>query len=113
MKQYLNGIGQTVATFAAEGGLQGGQVCRVAGNSTVGPCAEGEDFCGFAEQCGPAGAAVVLRGFVRVPYSGAAPETGRVGLSADGSGGVKADEAAAAYLVVHVDSAAARVTILL
>lgn len=104
MNVAFHGIGQTMATFRVEEALEKEQVVKVTENGTVGPCREGEAFCGVALPGRGDLAAVVLRGFVTLPYSGAAPALGRVTLAADGQGGVMAGDSGVSALVVEVDT---------
>ena len=96
-------IGRLSVTFAQEN-CAGGQVCKVSGNGTVAPCAEGDRFCGVAEHVRGNHAAVQVAGFAEVKVTGAVG-VGYVNLCADGQGGVKAG-AGREYLVVSVDSSA-------
>lgn len=103
-------IGYLAVTFPASG-CQAGQVCVMGSTGKVGPCAAGGRITGLVESVNGGQAAVQIHGFVTVPYTGTtAPATGYAGLSADGSGGVKADASGVAYLVVAVDTAATTVT---
>ena len=98
----FDSIHETYVTFNADEGLEAGQVCKITGDTAVGPCAEGEDFCGMARQVRLDLAGVVLGGFCRVPYTGAAPAYGKTALCADGQGGVKAG-GSTEYWVAQVD----------
>lgn len=109
MKVSFNGIGEKPVTFIS-GGAKAGQVVKVSGAGTVAPCGEGDGFDGLALFVEEGCACVRLSGFVSAAYSGTVPGYGRVGLSADGSGGVKADESGREYLVVDTDSTAGTVT---
>lgn len=114
MKLSYEGIGQWAATFACSG-VSEGQTVKISANGTAALCADGEAFCGTVLTAARSGDAcsVTLRGMVTVPYTGTAPAAGYAGLSADGSGGVKADAAGRSYLVAETDSAAKTVTFLL
>ena len=81
-------IGAVVATFAAEEGIGGGQVVKVTGEGTVGPCGDGDAFCGMAFQPRKGMAAVQVKGFLTVSTTGTLT-LGWVNLAADGKGGVK------------------------
>ena len=63
-------IGAVVATFAAEEGVCGGQVVKVTGSGTVGPCGDGDAFCGMAFQPRKGMAAVQVKGFLTVSTTG-------------------------------------------
>lgn len=82
-------IGAVTATFAADQGVEGGQVVKVTANSTVGACADGDDFCGVALEPRKGAAAVQVKGFVTVSCTGSLT-LGWTALAADGKGGVKA-----------------------
>ena len=114
MNYSYEGIGQWTATFAGEAAVEG-QVVKITGGKTVGACEDGNGFCGVVRSVSRDGAActVALGGMVSVRYTGSAPALGRSGLSANGSGGVKADSAGHGYLVVDVDSAGGTVTFVL
>ena len=111
MSLSFHGIGQVCATFLGTG--TEGQVVKLSGSGTVAPCAAGDSFCGAAVCVKDDACCVQVAGFVTVPYSSAAPSVGYAALSADGSGGVKADENGREYLVVGADEDAGTVTILL
>ena len=100
-------IGAVVATCQVEEGVTGGQVVKLTGNAKVGPCADGEAFCGVALQPRSTIAGVQFKGFVTV---GCADEltVGWATLVADGNGGVKiaADGVAAQVVSVNEDGTA-------
>ena len=101
----FDSIHETYMTFQAEKALLAGQVCKITGNGTVGPCAAGDEFCGAARSVRLGMAGVVLSGFVRLPYSGDAPAVGYAALCADGKGGVKTG-GERTYLVAQVEDGA-------
>ena len=111
MKVSYEGIGQWAATFACDQAHEG-EVVKITGSGTVGPCATGDSFCGMVLSAGRDGAcAVALGGMITAGYSGeAAPALGWCALAADGSGGVAAGEGGRNYLVVDVDSVSGTVT---
>ena len=107
-KISFEGIGEVVATFACGEGVIAGQVVKVTEDCTVGPCSDGEKFCGVALSAEVGYAAVQLGGLVKVPASGGSMAAGWCKLSADGSGGVKLDSSAGTeYLVARVETDAA------
>ena len=112
MKISFEGIGQWAATFACGENVAEGQAVKISGNGKVDTCASGDGFCGVAAVVGSdkTACAVVMGGMVSVPYTGNAPALGWSGLSADGTGGVKADAAGQKYVVVDVDTTAMMVT---
>lgn len=113
MKISFEGIGQWAATFACGEDLTEGQAVKISGNGTVGACAAGDGFCGVAMAVDDGACAVVMGGTVTAAYSGSDPALGWSGLSADGSGGVKADAAGQKYVVVNVDTTGKLVTFVL
>ena len=97
-------IGAVTATFAADQGVEGVQVVKVTANSTVGACADGDDFCGVALEPRKGAAAVQVKGFVTVSCTGSLT-LGWTALAADGKGGVKAaPSGGVTALVVSVGS---------
>lgn len=115
MKIAFEGIGQWAATFACADVQEGGMV-KISGNGSVAPCKTGEEPCGQAVSVSRDGGActVQLGGFVTANYTGeSAPAAGWCAMSADGSGGMKADEKGRSYLVAEVDEAAKTVTFVL
>ena len=104
MNLSYEGIGQWAATFAC-GDVQEGQVVKISAGDTVAPCGAGDGFCGVVLSKARDGGAcsVALGGMVTVPCT-SAPAVGWAKLSADGSGGVKADESGREYLVVRAES---------
>ena len=95
MNLSYEGIGQWAATFAC-GDVQEGQVVKISA---------GDGFCGVVLSKARDGGAcsVALGGMVTVPCT-SVPAVGWAKLSADGSGGVKADEGGREYLVVRAKS---------
>lgn len=107
------GVGQMMATFQCGEAVKMGQVVKVSNDSTVAPCAAGERIAGMAVVVRDGFASVQLSGFIAVKAAGVST-TGWVKLSADGSGGMKADEGAGTpYLVVQTDADAQTAVILL
>ena len=104
MNISYEGIGHLSVTFPASG-CQVGEVCKIDTDGVAKACTAGDAFCGLTESVSGSQAGVQIRGFARVAYTGTAPAMGYANLSADGSGGVKADSAGVRYLVVEVDTA--------
>ena len=114
MNISFDGIGQNVVTFLAEEGLSEGQVCKVTASGTVGACSAGERFCGVVHHLEDDGAAaVILAGFVTVPYTGSAPAVGYDKLAAGDGGAAAANDAGGEYLVADVDTENLTVTLML
>jgi hypothetical protein len=114
MKLSYEAIGQWAATFACSG-VSEGSVVKISAGGTVGGCAAGDAFCGTVVSIAHGGDAcsVALGGMVTAAYTGTAPAAGFAGLSADGSGGVRADAGGRSYLVADVDPDAKTVTFVL
>ena len=96
-------IGAVVATCQVEDGVTGGQVVKLTGNAQVGPCAEGDKFCGVAMEPRTHIAGVQFKGFMTVSCTGSLTP-GWATLAADGEGGVKTATAGVAALVMGVNS---------
>ncbi len=99
----FDAIGEKYVTFFAGDSAQEGKVCKVSENATADICGDGEAFCGVITQVRGGTASVLMGGYVQLPCSGAMPAVGYAKLSADGLGGVKADENGRSYLVISVD----------
>lgn len=97
-------IGALTVTFYAEEGVTAGQVVKLSQDSTVGACTAGDWICGAATWTEDGYAAVQLKGFVEVPYTGSV-ELGWNKLAADGKGGVTVNEEGADHLVAALDAA--------
>ena len=111
MSVSFHGIGQVCATFLGSG--TEGQVVKMTDRDTVAPCSDGNSFCGVAMCVKDDACCVQVAGLVTIPYSSTVPSVGYTKLSANGTGGVKTDEAGREYLVVSADTTAKNVTILL
>ena len=109
-KISFEGIGELVATFACEETVQAGQLVKVTGPGTVGPCSDGDRFCGVALSAADGYAAVQLAGFITVA-AGEDVTEGWCALAADGSGGVKVDagQTGGTYLVAEAADGSAAV----
>ncbi|WP_295583054.1 hypothetical protein [uncultured Oscillibacter sp.] len=115
MRVSYEGIGQWAATFTCAQAAEG-EVVKISGSGAVSPCGDGDGFCGMVVSVGRDGGAcaVALGGMVTAGYSGdSVPALGWTGLSADGSGGVKAAAGGRSYLVVDVDESGKTVTFVL
>lgn len=107
MEISLNGYNESIATFEAEEGTAAGMPVKLTGNGMVGPCAEGDDFCGVARSVRGGYAAVQLAGYVRLPLAGDAPQAGFRTLCAAAGGGVKtAASGGRSLLVTDADETA-------
>ena len=106
MKISFDGIGVQTVTFKTASGVTAGIPVKISANGTVAACTAGDAFVGVAGSVEDDGfAAVTLRGFVKLPYTGdTAPSLGWCWLAGNGSGGVFADDDGMPYLVVHLDT---------
>ena len=113
MEICFEGIGQTAATFRAEGEIRPGMAVTLVKSGTVGPGEDGDAPCGVALGSARGGAvAVQMGGAAKAGYSGSAPAAGWQNLACDGQGGVKAADAGGVrYLVLAVDTQAKTVTV--
>ena len=114
MEICFEGIGQTAATFRAEGEIHPGMTVTLVKSGTVGPGEDGDELCGVALGSARGGAvAVQMGGAAKVCCSGtSAPGVGWQSLVCDGKGGVKAADAGGVrYLVLAVDTQAKTVTV--
>jgi len=110
MNISFEGIGQNVVTFMCEDDAVGGCTVKVSSDKTAAKCADGDIFTGVACHNAENGAAaVVINGYVTVPYTGAAPAYGYVTVAADANGGVKAASVGRNVIVCEVDTANALV----
>lgn len=102
-KVSFEDIGAVTATFIQGEGVVAGQVVKVTKNGEVGPCSDGDAFCGVALAGRRGFCAVQVKGFLTVPITSPV-SLGQAALAADGKGGVKtAEEGGVAALVVSVD----------
>jgi hypothetical protein len=102
-KVSFDGIGEKLVTFYAGEDVKVGQVVKVSEDSTVGPCADGDKFCGVAVNLRGGCAGVQMEGFAQVTCEDTAVTVGYVTLAADGKGGVKKADAGKEYLVAAVE----------
>ena len=106
-------IGTVCATFSCTPEVKVGQVCHMFGNNCVCMADVDSDFDGVIVGRRELCAAVVVRGFVTVPYTGVPPFVGNTRLRADGTGSVHVANEGKSYLVVNVDTDNQTVTFLM
>lgn len=109
----FEGIGQTTATFQAEGEIRPGMVVALAENGAAALGGAGDAPCGVALGGVRGGAvAVQIGGAAKAGWSGStAPAPGWQGLACDGQGGVKTVEDGIKFLVLAVDAQARSVVV--
>lgn len=96
-------IGAVVATCEVEEGITGGQVVKLTGNAKVGPCANGDSFCGVAMEPRSTITGVQFKGFMTVAYTGDLTPGWTI-LAADGNGGVKSASSGVSAQVICVNT---------
>ena len=74
-------IAERYVTFLAGNTAAEGKLCKVTANGTVGACAGGDEFCGVITQVRNGAASVLMGGFMKLPYTGAAPALGFTALA--------------------------------
>lgn len=102
----MQGIGTEHLSAKAGASVTVGYPCHFIANDTVTNSAVGADFSGVIAGIRSGLVTVQYHGFVTLPYSGTAPTVGYATLAADGAGGVKTATSGRSYLIVHVDTAA-------
>ncbi len=111
MKVSFDGFGENVLTFETQGTITAPAPVMLTANGKVG--AASGAFCGICTAVRNGYAAVQVKGYVRVPYSGTAPTVGFVKLKAsDGKAVVDASNGRE-YLVIDVDTTAGTAGIIL
>ncbi len=110
MKVGFEGIGHVVATFLTDTSATKGHPVVVSKNGTVKDCAKGKAPVGVLLGRRGDQAAVLLHGYVTLPYTGTtAPSLGWNDLVGDGTGGLTLageDETGRSLLVVTRDTTA-------
>ena len=100
----FEGIGQTIATFYCSDEIEYGTPVKLSGNAAVAACTEGDAFNGVAAAAADGGIVpVIMRGFIKLPYTGTAPTAGTGVIAADGKGGVKTASAGRSLTIIDVD----------
>ncbi len=111
MSVSFGGFNENTATFKANEEIAKGTPVKMNGSGTVTACADGEAFCGIANECSGGYASVQLSGAVTAKLSGSV-EAGYANLVSDGEG-VKSGAEGREYLVVAVDETASTVTFIM
>lgn len=104
MNVSFSGFNEKSTTFICAQDVTIGSVVKVTENGTVSPCVSGDVFCGVVTDVRSDCATVQLTGYIRMPYSGAAPSLGYTALAADGNGAVSSNENGKIYLITDIDT---------
>lgn len=104
MSVAFYGTQETVLSFEAGTNVTAGYPVVISDNNQVADAGDGKLPVGVALHVRNDIAAVQVKGYVELSYSGAAPGLGWTNLAADGQGGVKTLAAGHCCLVVSVDS---------
>lgn len=109
MKVSFEGVGGQVLSFGKAEGVNKGSLVKIGANASVSACAAGNKFAGVCINADGSFAEVQTAGYVELGYTGTAPALGYANLVAANANAVKADSTGREYLVIKVDTAAARV----
>ena len=103
MEFSYEGIGQVVATFAAEEGVEPGMAVAVIENGTVGVPSGGAELAGKVLAVNGDCCAVQVGGFMELAFTGESPTVGWNTIACDGEGGIWVGQGSQSRLIVHVD----------
>ncbi len=101
---YLDGFERKEVTINATRDVEKGKTVEFTDSYTVDRTIDGHIFDGVCTHVDNGLASVQLKGYAKVTYTGTAPAYGYSKLTADGKGGVKADENGRYVLVTHIDT---------
>ena len=105
MSISLNGFAEESITLKMAGTAAKGTPVSISASLTAAPSQADGVFAGLLTASPKGGyAGVQVKGFVKTPYSGAAPVLGYTALAADGNGGVKAASSGPLRLVLELDT---------
>ena len=108
MSVAFYGTSEVVLSFEA-GAVTEGYPVVLRKNDQVSDAGEGEAPVGLCLHVREGLAAVQMKGYVELPFSGPAPNLGWAKLVADGMGGVKADAGGHSFVVIRVEPATSTV----
>ena len=100
----LKGFMEQTVTLLADESVENGALVGMVENEKVAKATNGEKFIGIVAGCSDAAAAVTVKGYVEVNYSGTAPSLGFVKIVADANNGVCISDAGREVLVTTVDA---------
>lgn len=109
MKVSFEGVGEQILSFNKSSGVIKGSLVKLSANGTVAVCAAGSKFAGVCINADDSFADVKTAGYVELGYTGDAPTVGYANLAAASANTVKADVSGREYLIIKVDTAAAKV----
>lgn len=106
MKVAFDGIGEKMVTFQVTGEVEEGDLVKISGGSTVGPCAAAGDVpVGVAQRVHDGLAAVQVGGCMKAPCA-TGTTVGFKLLASDKDGALAASESGRYGFVLEVDSSA-------
>ncbi len=105
MSVAFYGTQETVVSFEA-GSAAAGYPVSMSGNSKVSNAPDGAAPVGICLHVRSGIAAVQMKGYAEVSYTGTAPALGWASILSNGQGGVKTGAGGVSCLVVSVDTAA-------
>lgn len=109
MSVAFHGTSELILSFEAGQTVTAGHPQAMSANNTVSNAPDGAKPVGIALHVRNEIAAVKMKGYLELTYSGAAPTLGWNGFVSDGTGGLRVDAGGLSCLVIHVDTAARRV----
>lgn len=113
MNLTFNGLNEVVATFNCPSQIQVGDVVTLIANDTVSKAAANNELIGTCVSKNGVIVGVMLHGVAELDYTGTAPTLGYNKLLTDGSNKIKIEETGRPCLVLSVNTANLKATILL
>ncbi len=104
MNNFFDGFERKEVTLHATQNVEKGKTVEFVDSYTVDRSTDGHIFVGVCTCVDKYVASIQLKGYTKVTYTGTVPECGYVKLTADGRGGVKADDNGRYVLVTDVDT---------
>lgn len=101
----FKGFDEKILTFKTASTIAAGTPVKISANNTVAAAAANGDFVGIVASSSDDAAAVIVNGYVELPYSGdSAPALGTATVAADGKGKITAAENGRSVTVLCVDT---------
>lgn len=104
MFNFFDGFERKEVTLNSTQNVEKGKVVEFMDSYTVDKSHNGVNFVGVCTHIDGYTASIQLKGYVKVTYTGTAPECGYAKLVGDGNGGVKVDDNGRFILVTDVDN---------